>query len=471
MTASIRRRLTVSLLLTLFIVFMAGMAALYVAVRGEFIESYDDALTAQARAISTLVTVDDDGTVRLDFSDRFMRGFDDDEAHDFYQLWDATGRTLARSESLEKEPDLPLRTDELKDPEYFFMRLAHDRPARAIGIEFEPRRARRDSKVERPELRLVVATRSEHLDHELRELLVGTAAWAAGLLLAIGLLVPWLLYRGLKPLERLAGEVARVDATTLDTRLATAGLPRELTPITTTLNALLARLEESFARERRVSAAMAHELRTPIAELRTLAESALKWPDARPPDTDSDALAIATQMEALVTRMLALARSESGQLVAAIERVDLPQAVHRAWQPISTAAQARGMRANLALAPATLDADPALLQSILTNLLENAVQYGPAGSVIEVTGAAAGERYRLSVANEAPGLAAADVERLFERFWRGEAARSGGVHMGLGLALVREFAQAMGWEVDARLEPPQTLVFALRAPLRAPSAG
>lgn len=463
MTPSIRRRLTVSLLLTLFAVFAAGIVALYVAVRGEFIESFDDALIAQARAISTLVTVDDDGTVRLDFSDRFMRGFDDDEAHDFFQLWDADGRTLERSESLEDEPDLPLRTDSLKDPEYFFLRLAHDKPARAVGIEFEPRPARRHSKVDPPELRLVVATRSEHLDHELRELLVGTAAWAAGLLLVIALLVPWLLYRGLKPLDRLAGEVARVDAATLDTRFPTTGLPRELTPITTTLNALFARLGESFERERRVTAAMAHELRTPIAELRASAETALKWPDARPPETDSDALAIATQMEAIVTRMLALARSESGQLVATIGRVDLPEALRRAWQPLLPLAQARGMRAEFDVAPAALDADPALLQSILTNLLENAVHYGPEGGVISVAGDAGAEGYRLAVSNEAPGFAAADLDHLFERFWRGEAARSGGVHMGLGLALVREFARAMGWEVSARLDPPQTLVIALRA--------
>lgn len=107
-----------------------------------------------------------------------------------------------------------------------------------------------------------------------------------------------------------------------------------------------------------------------------------------------------------------------------------------------------------------------MLQSILTNLFDNAVQYGPAGTPIRVTGALTADGYLLTVGNEAPGLTAADVARMFERFWRGEAARSGGVHMGLGLALVREFAHAMGWEVHARLEPPQTLVFTLRAPGR-----
>ncbi len=468
MSPSIRRRLTVSLLLTLFAVFAAGLVALYFAVRDEFIDSFDDALIAKARAISTLTTVDNDGRVRLAFSDRFMHGFDDDEARDFYQLWDSDGQTLARSETLENESGLPLKSGSLDDPEYFFLQLAHGKPARAVGIEFEPRRADKRSKVDTPTLRLVVASRSEHLDSELRELLAGTAGWAAGLLLAIGLLVPWLLYRGLKPLDRLATDVSRVDATTLNTRFATSGLPRELAPITTTLNALFTRLEESFERERRVSAAMAHELRTPIAELRALAETALKWPDARPPGTDEDALSIATQMEALVTRLLALARSESGQLAAAMEPVELSAAMQRAWQPFAAGAAARNMRCEFGLAAATVSADPALLQSILANLFDNAVQYGPAGTAIRVAGAATGSGYALTVSNEAPGLTVADVAHLFERFWRGEAARSGGVHMGLGLALVREFAHAMGWEVSARLEPPQALVITLHAPLAAP---
>ncbi len=96
MNGSIRRRLTVSLLSTLFVVFAAGMVALHFAVREEFIESFDQALATEARAISTLVTVRADGTVSLAFSDKFLRGFDDDVASDFYQLWDADGGSLAR---------------------------------------------------------------------------------------------------------------------------------------------------------------------------------------------------------------------------------------------------------------------------------------------------------------------------------------------------------------------------------------
>lgn len=467
MTASIRRRLTLSLLLTLIVVFTAALAALYLSVRDELIDGYDDALIAKARAISTLVVVDDVGSLRATINDRFMRDFDDDDARSFFQLWDASGRTLERSRSLAGGLELPRRTGTLEEPQYFFMRFANGKAARAVGIAFTPQSTHRNTAAPLPGLQLVVATRSNHLDHELRELLVESGAWAAGLLAVITLLVPWLLHRGLRPLDRLADDVSRVSATTLHSRFTTAGLPRELAPITITLNALLSRLEESFERERRVSAAMAHELRTPIAELRTLAESALKWPAARPADADAEVLAIATQMEALVTRMLALARSESGQIAASLERIDVQAVMERAWQPLARLAESRQLRVDFNIAATRLDADPALLQSILSNLLENAVCYAREGSVIDVVGAAAGESFLLAVGNEAPDLAAADVVRLFERFWRGEAARGGGQHMGLGLALVREFAQAMGWRVEARVEARQKLVIELRAPLPA----
>ena len=87
---------------------------------------------------------------------------------------------------------------------------------------------------------------------------------------------------------------------------------------------------------------------------------------------------------------------------------------------------------------------------------------------IEVTGDI---EKKLSFLSKSIGVSEEELPFMFERFWRKEAARSGGVHMGLGLALVREFARAMGWEVHARLEPPQTLVIALLAPLQAASAG
>jgi len=95
------------------------------------------------------------------------------------------------------------------------------------------------------------------------------------------------------------------------------------------LNDLLERIGASFERERRFSADLAHELRTPLAELRSQAELALKWPDARATNADADTLAISLRMEHLVTRLLAIARAEAGHAGAACERLDIGSASNR----------------------------------------------------------------------------------------------------------------------------------------------
>jgi two-component system sensor histidine kinase QseC len=108
-----------------------------------------------------------------------------------------------------------------------------------------------------------------------------------------------------------------------------------------------------------------------------------------------------------------------------------------------------------------VEADPALLGSILGNLLENAVDYAAQGGTVEVKIERDAEWIRLSVANTTADLEAEDIPRLFERFWRKEAARSGGQHVGLGLALARTFAEAMDGILTAEMPRPAWLVFTL----------
>jgi two-component system sensor histidine kinase QseC len=114
----------------------------------------------------------------------------------------------------------------------------------------------------------------------------------------------------LRPLSSLAKRAETIHASSLQLRFPTDNIPVELLPIAQRLNDLLARLEASFAREQRFSADVAHELRTPIAELRTLAEVALKWPDDVNQAALKEALNIALQMESVATGLMALARCD-----------------------------------------------------------------------------------------------------------------------------------------------------------------
>ena len=453
---SIRRQLTRRLLGTTLGLLGVGLAALLGVACYAIVHQYDVALRTKALAISTVAVVTDD-TVRVEFTNRFLQGFDDKRPRDFFQLWLPDGRVLAGSESLGKS-SLPREADLTDKPRYFLCTLPNGRPGRGLAYLFKPKQARG---VNRPvEVELVVATDREDLDETLLQLL-GLGAGCAVLLLGATLwVVPRVLRRGLQPLDRLGEQAARIDAGTLAARFPVAELPEELHPIGRRLNDLLARLEQSFERERRFSADLAHELRTPIAELRSLAECALKWPESRDAATDGEVLAIARHMQALTTSMLALARGERGQLAGPAEPVAAAALVQDTWRAFAARAEERRLRVEFALAPDAVTADPVLLRSVLANLFDNAVDYTPESGIIRVTF----EGGAFSVGNPAGNLELADVAKLFDPFWRKEAARSGGQHVGLGLSLSRTFAQAMGWTLAATLDEQRRLVLRLSSP-------
>lgn len=465
---SIRRQLTRALLVVLVLLLGGGLTGIYFLVRAEMIEAFDDTLRAKAEAISTLMMVDD-GQLTVNFSDKFMRGFDDDDPKEFFEIWNEHGVSVQTSESLGSR-HLPNRAGDFKRPEVWSLELPPKQEAgRALGVEFVPRgTSKLSTRANTTRYRLVVAARTRDLDEELAEILLIVGVGGVALIGLTVLVVPLVLRRGLRPLERLADDVEKVNADTLMLRLPADDVPRELQVITARLNALFARLEAAFERERRVSGAMAHELRTPIAELRNLAECALKWPEARDLETDRDALAIARQMEAMVTHMLALARSETGHLRPNLEPVNLALAVEQAWKPVAETAARRNNRLHTTLQPVTVQADPALVRAILGNLLENSAEYSPEGSEIRVSLKADAAGFVLEVANPAPDLTPGDVSRFFERFWRKEAARSGGRHAGLGLSLAKAFARCLGWEVTSRLDADSLLTLAITGPAGRP---
>lgn len=487
---SIRRQLTHELLLAVIVMVVIALSGVYWSARESAIDQFDDALQSKALAITTLTLRSGDG-VQLSFSDRFLRGFDDDRRRDFFELRDRDGRVLERSDSLRsrqtlmaeigrielKIPFTPKaltlrkghapRAGKINDPEFWNMRLPNGDRGRAIAFRFVPRSVGSNVPNKDDEVHLVVASDREKLDELLGELL-GISA-GASLVLALGtfLVIPRVLRRGLKPLDELGRRVSRIDAGTLSHRVSDDSLPAELKPVASRIDDLIGRLEQSFERERRFSADLAHELRTPIAELRTLAECALRWPEQRDPMTDRDVLATAAHMETLVTNILALARGEQLRMAARKEPIAVEPLVATAWHSFAPRAAARGLKVHTALAPVTALADAALLRSVLNNLLDNAVDHASDRGSVEISLSGEAGHAVIRIANTTSEIEEADLPRLFERFWRKEASRSGGEHLGLGLCLAHAFAVAMGWTLTVRLEPgfPRRIEFTLGGPL------
>jgi len=153
---------------------------------------------------------------------------------------------------------------------------------------------------------LVVARDREDLDALIRLLNVSFSVVAAVLMAAIAVLVGALLRFGLRPLDEVSRQVETLDAESLDVRIRVPSPPAEIVPVIARLNALLQRLEEAFERERRLSSDVAHELRTPIAELRSIGEVAARWPGNRESVARffADVREIALQMERIVVHLL-----------------------------------------------------------------------------------------------------------------------------------------------------------------------
>ncbi len=468
---SIRRRLTHRLGLTFVVLLSTGLTAIYFSVRTALVDAFDGSLRAQTFAISAL-TEQEDGNVRFDFSADFLHSYGGEHPRNYFEFWDAAGTPLQRSPSLGKA-DLPrFAAGPTPRPKAWNLPLPNGHAGRAIGFTFRPKPTDEASPgVPTPAVILVVATDRGELDETLHGLLA-TIVGSGGLLLAaVFIAVPQVLRRGLAPLDRLGEQAATITATSLAERFPSADLPAELQPICQRLNGLLARLETSFERERRFSADLAHELRTPLAELRSLAECTLKWPETRDSATDRDTLAIARQMETLVTHMLALARGEQGALTAHHENIALEPLLREAWQPFAARAEARGLRTRISLSPGTATVDPVLLRSILSNLFDNATDHSAQGGDLAVTLGFSGTAVTIRVTNAAPSLIPGDLEKIFDRFWRKEDARSGGRHTGLGLAIARTFATATGWTLSATLDHEKRLTFILSGPVAAEGQG
>lgn len=456
---SIRKQLTRGLLGTTLGLLGLGLTALTVAACYAVIHEFDAGLRTKAFAISTLTVLTPEG-VRVNFTDRFLRDFNASDPDDFFQIWTSDGTTLARSDSLgEKNLSMYARAGE--KPKFYLLTLPSGQGGRAVSYTFKPKAPKG---VEAPELLLVTASKRDDLDETLG-LLIGLAT-ATALLLTVATLwvVPGVLQRGHAPLVKLGEQAAQINADSLTARFPVDELPEELQPIAQRLNELLARLEQSFERERRFTADLAHELRTPLAELRSQAECAIKWPESRDISTDQDTLAITRQMESLVIHMLALSRGDQGQLSVKLEPVELDQMVRDVWRTFALRTEAHRLKVTIILKSITAIADPALLRSIIVNLCSNAVEYTPAGGEITLVTELIDNRVVLRITNTPGNLSSEDLPHLFERFWRKEAARSGGNHFGLGLSLAQTFSRTMNWTLGAVFDEQRRIAFTLTGP-------
>jgi signal transduction histidine kinase len=254
----------------------------------------------------------------------------------------------------------------------------------------------------------------------------------------------------LRPLSRLGEQAATMDAESLHERFSEESAPADIRPIVERLNSLMAKLEESFARERRFSGDLAHELRTPLAAIRTTSEVAIKWPDQSSAEDFEEIHKLSSGLQQTLDSLLLLSRMESSAAAKAKEPVEPATIADECRALHAPRAEERGLRIEFDSSQAAgLETDPRMLRIIMANLIGNAVEYAPEGSAITI---AVGGEALFQCANDAPNLAQDDVPRLFERMWRKDAARTESGHAGLGLSIAKACADTLGFDLVAELD-------------------
>jgi two-component system heavy metal sensor histidine kinase CusS len=262
--------------------------------------------------------------------------------------------------------------------------------------------------------------------------------------------------RGLRPIQEITAMAQRIRPTTLGERMTGAGLPAELLALASTFNAMLDRLEESFGRMARFSADIAHELRTPVNNLRGEVEVALGKPRSAEEHRDvlGSCLEECDRLARLIDSLLFLARAENPKTQIEKERVDVGRELLAVQEFYEAAAEEAGVKLTVVARDGVLaELNRSLFQRAVGNLVVNALAHSPRGGAVTLTASGDGTVVGVEVRDDGCGIAAAHLPYLLDRFYRVDGSRSsaaGGV--GLGLAIVKVIAELHGGMVAVASE-------------------
>ncbi len=473
MTRSLRTRLLTGIIAGMILLLTVFSLLIYGVIRSALVKQFDTSLASVARMLAASVEIDNND-IELEFEVQQMSDFQNTEHPTYYQLWEPNDTVAAKSTLLDTDnlshPEGPLNTLVLGAT-----RDKNGRPQRTAGLKFIPRIADSDDKNYVPPkniqpLTLAVARNAGDLYGQLRFLrwllLIASAAVIALSFLTAAVIVR----RGLLPLNSIAAEIATIKEDNLTARITAEHVPAEVVQVKNRLNELLSRLEASFNRERQFNADVAHELRTPLAGLRSTIEVTL----TRTRDEDeyksalSDCHAIVDNMQTMVNNLMMLARLDAQQISFQAEQVQLAELVNSCWRPFSDRALERKISFdNVIESEITCESDSHNLSIVISNILDNAVEYADEGGQIRTTARRIDDSVEVAVSNTGCQLSGEQVSQIFDCFWRGDQSRSEtGMHCGLGLALVQRLIRALGGQATAELQPGGIFVVRLILPAR-----
>ncbi len=431
MSLSIRNRLLFTLLPVTLLVWGAIVAIIYAGTRHEVEELIDAQLVQSARVLLNVLSHEfyEEDTFRkkiydhpLNIAQQLGMATHKYEQKLAFQMWLPPNRLGLRSQSA---PDYPMT----KLANGFSDSLIEGRRWRVYALTSE-----------KDGMQVQVAESTEIRD-QLRNVIVMRIL--VPMLLSLPVLAGLIWFgvgRAMRPLRKIADDVEHRHLDHLSP-IREQDVPLEAQSLVNALNALFLRLQHAFENERRFTADAAHELRTPLAALKTQAQVALRASDEQVRrEALQQVIAGVDRATHMVQQLLTLARLDPRSGVISDQQVDLQEVVGGVLAELAPAALAKDIELSLdAPGPCPVKGDGGMLAILVRNLVDNAIKYTPAGGVVEVYLSREGQQVQLTVADSGSGVPAEARERVFERFYRSLGNDSPGT--GLGLSIVKRIAE------------------------------
>ena len=440
MIRSIRMRLVLMMLAGLAVSMALGGWLLYIQMEQSLIAQLDESLARRVRTATHLISVSENG-IDLDETGEDQGVL----SYEKFQLTTSHGKSLLHSVGVLLHDTLPIELLQLGEIHAGDCEFGDDRDGRFASLLFVPDPDEEGLGNSRPSepLILTIFEGRDAVDDALSALLAGLGGTAMVVVLVTLPLIWWGIRFGLRPLDRLVRVLPTIEAGSGRVPGMPPRVPQELEPVYRELTQLVVRLQEAISREQRFIDAAAHELRTPLAELRTLLDVARAWPDTRRVELAlTQAGEIGCEMEHLVETLLMLNRKvysvgEEQVVIAPLVRA-LVEKANRADQSCEMILDGQ--------AQWTMTTQAA--QIVLRNLISNALEYTPADGTVKIELSADGT---LRVTNGPVSLSEADAGKVFEPFWRSEVSRTDRQHLGLGLTTAQHVARQCGLNCNAKM--------------------
>lgn len=439
------------------VVFGAGM---WLILRHNLYDLVDDALESQMEDLKSFLQAQKQDASVAKLQEEVTESYAIEHPGDFLELYLDSGELIYRSSFLQGHPAVLLPPEQVNRPVFRSRRI----DSRRFRFVFQRMSVYRHVYI------VEMGTPSDDAEQALHLFRAYLLMFAPLLLVVTACVGYWMSRRALSPVDALVRSAREVSGADLSSRLEELHTGDELQRLSDTLNEMLDRIESAFRRITEFTADASHELRTPVSLIRTEAELALRRSrtDAEYKESLRHILQEAERTTVLIEQLLELARADSGREDLSMHEVDLPEVLRNmetGWRKVAAARDIQ-FGTQICEQAASVMGDESLLRRLADILLDNAFKYTPSPGRVALEFEVFDEIAVITVRDSGAGITDEDQEKIFERFYRADKARSrgqGGV--GLGLAIAQWIVQQHRGSISVESQPGQGAAFRVRLPL------